>query len=332
MKHFFFTFLLLISAVAALAEPPALRLPVDCRLGDNCWIVNYADTDPGEDASDFMCGGLSYDAHNGTDFGLADLVAMETGVPVLAAAGGKILRMRDGVADIMPDREEQAVMLAENRGCGNGVYIDHGGGWQTIYCHMKQGSIVVRPGQDIEEGAVLGQVGHSGIAEFPHLHFGLFHEGSPVDPFTGLAGGKGCMAEGAAPLWAGAEGIAYQPVSLYAAGFKAGVPDFEAVKIDSHSPQTLPAQSEAMTFWVAFYGAVKGDLITIEIRDPQGNILARREIIQDKNRARQFYYVGRKAPPGGFAGGTYTGSVQLARPQGESAPIMRDLAKTVTVK
>lgn len=323
--------LTLLPGSPALADRPVFRIPAACDLGQTCWIVNHVDADPEKDAArDFRCGNLTYESHNGTDFGLADLVAMEMGVDVLAAAPGEILRVRDGVEDKIVSPEEREALLAEDKGCGNGVFIDHGDGWQTIYCHMKKDSIAVKPGQKIKAGDRLGRIGLSGIAEFPHVHFGVFHDGLVIDPFTGGDNHAGCGAAGET-LWDPALEIGYSPAVVYAAGFKAGVPDFEAVKIDAQGTDALPAATGALTFWVAMYGIAENDRILIEIRDPAGVIFAEREIVQEKNRARQFYFVGRKAGQG-LAKGTYTGQVQIMRDAGNTPEVIAAQVRTLTVR
>jgi len=95
-----------LALAAALAGPanagdaPPLAVPIDCQVGVACFVQNYVDHDPGPGAADFACGSLSYDGHDGGDFRLTDLAAMEKGVAVLAAADGVVLRTRDGMADI----------------------------------------------------------------------------------------------------------------------------------------------------------------------------------------------------------------------------------------
>ena len=87
-----------LTAPMALAEP-RLALPLDCTLGETCFIQNYVDADGGPGAADFTCGGLSYDGHKGTDFALLSHSAAQAGVNVLAAAPGVVRAVRDGVAD-----------------------------------------------------------------------------------------------------------------------------------------------------------------------------------------------------------------------------------------
>jgi hypothetical protein len=43
--------------------------------------------------------------------------------------------------------------------CGNGVLIEHEGGWRTQYCHMAKGSVRVKPGDQLTTGQPIGLVG-----------------------------------------------------------------------------------------------------------------------------------------------------------------------------
>ncbi|XVJ52159.1 MAG: M23 family metallopeptidase [Vampirovibrio sp.] len=63
---------------------------------------------------------------------------------------------------------------------GGTVGIDHGQGVTSIYIHMSQ--IGVRVSQVVPKGARLGQVGATGFATGPHLHWGAFIQGVAVDP------------------------------------------------------------------------------------------------------------------------------------------------------
>src|SRR5262245_12582374 len=107
---------------AAADESPRFVFPAACRLGETCWTVNYVDTDLERGrATDFRCGTQSYDGHDGTDFAVRDTKVMEAGIDVLAAADGTVLRVRDGVIDREPSQEQLAKVLADQKGCGNGV-------------------------------------------------------------------------------------------------------------------------------------------------------------------------------------------------------------------
>ena len=62
------------------------------------------------------------------------------------------------------------------------VIIDHGGGLQTLYAHMKPGSLRVSAGQHVSRGQQIGQIGSSGFVTGPHLHFEVRVNGSKVNP------------------------------------------------------------------------------------------------------------------------------------------------------
>ncbi len=73
------------------------------------------------------------------------------------------------------------VVLAEFFGIyGNCVIVDHGLGLQTLYSHLSE--ITVSPGQEMNQGDLLGHTGKTGLAGGDHLHFGVLVSGLPVNP------------------------------------------------------------------------------------------------------------------------------------------------------
>jgi len=170
--------LALISSLAATqaAGDFALQMPVDCTLGDTCYIQQFLDHDPSRGTQDFMCGDLTYDGHKGTDFALASRADQAAGVNVLAAADGTVMGVRNDMKDVLqtgPDAPD-----VSDRECGNGIVIRHDGGYETQYCHLAQGSVTVMAGQQISAGDIIGQIGLSGQTQFPHLHLSLRKNGS----------------------------------------------------------------------------------------------------------------------------------------------------------
>ena len=98
--------------------------------------------------------------HPGIDF------AAEEGAEIYAVAGGIVT-----AADYDVEK-------------GNYVVLDHGGGLETEYQHMK--SLLVSAGQAVVQGQVLGYVGSTGNSTGPHLHFEARQDGAPAD-LTGTA-------------------------------------------------------------------------------------------------------------------------------------------------
>lgn len=322
---FAFVFLLFVPGKIMAAESPNFIFPVACSLGKDCWTVNYVDLDPTEDAKDFKCGPKTYDAHKGTDFGVRSLADVERGVPVLAAKSGKVTRIRDGETDtIKAEADLQAIKDAKKE-CGNAVFINHGSGLYTLYCHLKQNSVAVAVDEEVTAGQKIAEIGHSGLAEFPHLYFGIVWEGGVVDPYTGLLNTQKC-GRLKQSLWAPGQGLDYEPLALYDAGFRGEVPDFDAIKRGEFGPEILANDSRALVFWAAFYSVNEGDEITLKITDPNGRTFVERPVIQEENRARQYYYTGRKRSDK-LIPGEYTGTATIKRGENEQT-----LSKTIRVR
>ena len=89
------------------------------------------------------------------------------GTPVLAAADGAV------------------ALVAELFFSGNSVFLDHGDGLITMYFHLRR--VDVSEGQQLKRGERLGEVGSTGRATGPHLHFGVRWRGARVDPSLLLA-------------------------------------------------------------------------------------------------------------------------------------------------
>lgn len=86
-----------------------------------------------------------------------------TGTPVLATASGRALMA--GYCD---------------RGTGNCVVIEHAHGWRSQYFHLDE--VHIRAGQAVSQGDRIGDIGATGRATGPHLHFQLGREGAAEDP------------------------------------------------------------------------------------------------------------------------------------------------------
>ena len=102
--------------------------------------------------------------HRGADF------RAKPGTPVLAAGDGVV------------------VFAGRQNGYGNVVYVDHGGGVITRYAHLRR--IETRKDMTVTAGERIGQVGSTGRATGPHLHFEVRLDGRAVDPVTAMTVGE----------------------------------------------------------------------------------------------------------------------------------------------
>lgn len=129
---------------------------------------------------DWACGGTCYDTHSGSDFPIG------FGSEVIAGAPGKVIAVSQGCAD-WGYRGNPCGSY-----CGNFVRLSHADGSQTLFCHMKNGSIVVGNGQQVSCGQKLGLSASSGSSTGPHLHFGWKPGGgASKDSFSGSCSGTG---------------------------------------------------------------------------------------------------------------------------------------------
>lgn len=297
-----------------------LDFPVDCRLGETCYIQNYVDRDPGPGWLDLACTHLGYDGHKGTDIAIVDERAIGQGFPVRAAADGLVRGVRDGMPDIRYGSPEAGDVAG--RECGNGVVLDHGDGWETQYCHLRLGSIAVSSGDRVRAGDRLGEVGQSGKAAFPHLHFEVRKDGLAIDPMDGAPIGSDCdpvLAAGdAVPehrLWR--QPVPFTDSGIIALGFLDREPDPEMLRADSTPITATSAWAPVLVFWVRTFGLRSGDVQAIEVTGPDGQVLARsRTEPLDGSKVMSFLFAGVRRPGDAFPPGRYRGSYRVLRERG----------------
>ncbi len=114
----------------------------------------------------------------GSSFGMRfhpilKVVRPHEGIDLTAPRGTPIYATADGVA-------LQAGYRAG--GFGKKILLDHGFGYQTLYGHCEE--VLVKPGQQVKRGEVIGKVGSTGLSKSPHLHYEVHVNGRPTDPIN----------------------------------------------------------------------------------------------------------------------------------------------------
>ena len=92
------------------------------------------------------------------------------GIDLAAPQGTPIYAARSGVV----------TTATYSNSSGYYVSINHGDGFASVYMHMT--NYVVKSGQAVSAGQLIGYVGSTGISTGPHLHFGISYNGSYVNP------------------------------------------------------------------------------------------------------------------------------------------------------
>lgn len=144
--------------------------PVSGSRGSHIWrlgvfpVVNFA----------------GYTSHFGTRTGPWGRLEPHYGLDIAAPMGSPVRNWWGGTV--------QSVI---NDGtCGVGLVI-RSGDYEHIYCHLsggvraglyRSGAVLVRPGQAVRTGDLIGHVGVSGRSTGPHLHWGMRHRGAWIDP------------------------------------------------------------------------------------------------------------------------------------------------------
>jgi murein DD-endopeptidase MepM/ murein hydrolase activator NlpD len=246
---------------------------------------------------DYKGGNYTYPWHEGIDYTLANFAAMDAGVPVYAAAGGVVKYVHDGEFDRNTSEN--------NLGYGNYIVIDHGNGWNTLYGHLRMGSITVHPGDVVGAGNAIALVGSSGSSSDPHLHFGVLYNGLIVDPYAVWKPSPLTGRLTIAPYWVN---------PLPYAGDVFGVVDYgtsgqsldavrNALTVTKERPieQTEFQQSHPVTFWAALRGQTALDSFQMVVTEANGHQFSSEPaFVQFRNDFVHWWFTPSTADPTGW--------------------------------
>ncbi len=93
-----------------------------------------------------------------------------TGIDLVAPTGTKVFATGDAIVR----------SSSFERGYGKAIVLDHGYKYQSMYAHLSE--ILVRPGQRVKRGEVIGLVGNTGVSTGSHLHYEIIKNGQKVNP------------------------------------------------------------------------------------------------------------------------------------------------------
>ena len=142
-----------------IAPPLSARIPASARRNDGATTPKHWPLDgPGYVTRGQVGGAGSDETHPGLD------IAVTVGTLVRATAEGNV-----GEAGDDPEY-------------GTFVLLQHTGEFQSMYGHLSR--LLVRSGQHVVAGEVIGLSGNTGNSSAPHLHFEIRHRGLVVDPLT----------------------------------------------------------------------------------------------------------------------------------------------------
>ncbi|MBC1428973.1 murein hydrolase activator EnvC family protein [Listeria seeligeri] len=150
--------------VAEAPSPETASAPSNVSSGDGQFIKPAAGilTSGFSDRTNPVTG--QHESHKGQD------IAAGGAVTVSAAASGTVVFSGFGASG------------SGFGGYGYVVKIDHGNGFQTLYGHMRAGSLKVVAGQQVSQGQPIGIMGSTGQSTGQHLHFEIHQNGVPIDP------------------------------------------------------------------------------------------------------------------------------------------------------
>ncbi len=100
---------------------------------------------------------------------------MHRGVDLSSNAGTPVYATGDAVV-------EKAEVSRARRGYGSQILLNHEFGYKTRYAHLSQ--ILVRPGEKVTRGQLIGKVGSTGGSTGPHLHYEVIYMGRNVNPIN----------------------------------------------------------------------------------------------------------------------------------------------------
>ena len=278
-----------------------LSFPLQCSIGEDCFIASYVDLFYTKEQKDYLCREhMTVNNNKGVKIRIRDVSAMENGIPVYAAASGMVIRKRDGIDDklVTSDTEAKEVQSIAH---GNVIIIEHDDGYKTIYSHLAKDSINFELGDEVKRGDKIAKMGMSGFTKYPHLHFAVTYNDQPIDPFSGSKQNNECAASTSEALWEQKITDAfkrYRDTHILKTGFAKEDPKTHEILYGNYDTETLNDLTEKLVFWSYTQALEKNDRIVLSLFDPEGNLIDYKKNTLEKSYPQHIGYVGRKISKG----------------------------------
>lgn len=285
---------------------PELHAPVDCSDASVCFVQILPDwAESKNNVEDFKEGVLSVEGARSTVFRATSVAQMYKGIPVKAVGRGLVRSVRAN----MPDFVQKDENYLRWRECGNGILLDLDRGWTVQYCHLKEGSLTVRPGDVVNAGDVIGYMGASGLAAYPQLEITVKHNGRFIDPYH---------VTDYTDMWkiGEVEKIPYRKAGVLHMAFLERVPTkkdmFEG--FEESEVQEVLRTAKQLFFWAHVFGAEEGDILELEIEDSIGESFVKKRTQINHSSKTHYSYVGKQVKILELAPGTWVGKLRVYRP------------------
>jgi hypothetical protein len=101
---------------------------------------------------------------------------------------------------------------------------------------------------------------------------------------------------------------------------------------DCERPAALSTSSPAIVSWIELFGVREGDALRVTLAAPDGATLAETAAVIEKDRAREFRYVGKKRTAAGWKPGTYRARFTLTRTVDNDPRVLLDIVREVDIR
>ncbi len=255
---------------------------------------------------EYNCGNRTYNGHRGTDITLWPFTwSMMYGnyVQVVAAA--------PGIVSVAVDNNNNETNCSAN-GENNRIGILHSDSSRSIYFHIRDNSLLVKPGDIVARGQPLAYVGSSGFSSNPHLHFEVRESDSTViDPWVGANTSADCNEFNEETWWLNQK--PYREPQINRIMTHSAMPELEGfngninfcLNGESKNAQNLFLPGQTVYTGIGIHDLINGTFISYTMYYPNGTVLASGGFLNSGPDSTRSYRVFSHTIPAAAPAGTY---------------------------